>query len=115
MPKLSPSSWTLVGGIPCRSPRVGPVHWFGDRLVEVVDETLQLFHQVHFGSEAAAAHDSSVDDPEDNLDLIQPGTVLGDVDKPNAMSGVQKEGSTRGHGFQNAMLFSDAQCLRINT
>ena len=49
------------------------------------------------------------EDAEPALNLIQPRGMLGDIDKANAVGGVTQKGSTRGHRLENARLAFFAQ------
>lgn len=52
--------------------------------------------------EGGAFQESAGEDAEPDFDLIQPRSVLGRVDKADAMSGVCEKRSPRRHGSQNA-------------
>ena len=51
--------------------------------VEVVDKHSQLGLQVGDGQEISPAHHFAVDDPEDDLDLVEPRTVFRGVHEPD--------------------------------
>ncbi len=68
-----------------RSSRVCPIEWLGHRLVVVGHEFSELRFEIGHGCEISTAYQFSVDDTEDHLDLIEPRTMLGEVDKADAM------------------------------
>jgi hypothetical protein len=53
--------------------------------IEVSQERFQLGFQVCHRGEVAAADDLPHDDAEYDFDLIQPGTVLGEIHEADAM------------------------------
>lgn len=64
------------------------MEWVGHRVIVVHDEVPQLVVQFRHRGEAATTQAFAMDDSEDNLDLVEPGTVFRQVDEPNAMAGM---------------------------
>lgn len=59
------------------------VHWKGgDGLVVGLDEGEQLLGEVFFADERAVAQQAAGEDGEEDLDLVEPGRVLGRELKP---------------------------------
>ena len=83
---------------------VRPMERVGHRFVVVGDEVRQLFVQRVHRDEAAAAQAFAVDDSEDDLDLVEPGTVFRQIDEPNAMAGIGEKFTAAGLGLQDAFL-----------
>ena len=75
---------------------VGPIEGMGQDQVEIVQKGPQLGFQVGDGGEVAAADHFTHHDAEDDFDLIQPGTVLGQEHEADAMGVVRQEGPPRG-------------------
>src|SRR5262249_46076201 len=59
--------------------------------------------QVFGRGEAPPADHLAHDDPEDNLHLVHPGTVLGGVDEADAVRQVREELLPRPHRFQDPL------------
>ena len=71
-------------GAPC----VGPAEWFGKRAVEVVDEVQESCPQGFRRFEIAASYRASRHNAEHYFNLVQPRTVLRQVDEMNPMATV---------------------------
>ena len=56
------------------------------------------------GSEAPAFEQAVGEDAEPDLDLVEPGTVLGGVDKTDAVGGILEKGGAGGHALEDAGL-----------
>lgn len=67
---------------------VGPGEGVGHRGVVVVHEFPQLRFQVCHRREVSASQELPVDDPEHDLDLVEPRTVLRQVDEADPVGGV---------------------------
>ena len=72
-----------------RASGVGPVHRLGDGVVEVVHETFEFLDQVDFRCKASTPHHATVDDSENDFNLVEPRTMFWDVDETNAMTYVR--------------------------
>src|SRR4051812_33013715 len=81
---------------------VGPVEPMGHRRVVVIDELSESRFEVGHRGEAAAAQAFPVDDAEDDLDLVEPRAVLGQVDEADPVADVREELATRRHRSQDA-------------
>ena len=68
---------------------VGPGEGVGHRDVVIVHEFPQLRFQVRHRREVSAAQELPVDDPEHNLNLVEPRTVLREVDEADSVGGVR--------------------------
>jgi hypothetical protein len=68
---------------------VGPGEGVGHRDVVVVHEFPQLRFQVHYRREVSSPHQLPVDDPEHDLNLVEPRTVLREIDEADPVGGVQ--------------------------
>ena len=88
---------------------VSPVHGFGNCLVEILHESLEFLDQVELGTEAASSHHATIDDAENDFDLVEPRTVFREVHKTDAMARIGKKRSARGHRLQNAFLSGGPQ------
>lgn len=63
--------------------------------VVVVQELTEFMLQIGDGGEISPPHGLSHDDPEHRLNLVQPGTVFGQVHEPDVMSRIAQERTTR--------------------
>ncbi len=88
-----------------------PLKGLGHGAIEIVDELKDLPPEVIGGGEIAPAKQSADQDAEPTLYLIQPGGVLGNVNKPNAMSRVTQKSCPTLHGCKNAQLTFHAQVI----
>src|SRR5947209_19213442 len=68
------------------SSRVSPMEGFSEDLVEVLDEGQQFSAKILLGSKVATPDHFPHHDPKHDLDLIEPGAVLGGVDEANEMT-----------------------------
>ena len=68
---------------------IGPCEWVSHGLVVVGHEFSELRFEVRDGREISPAYQFSMDDTKDDLNLIEPRTVLGKVDEANSMCGVR--------------------------
>jgi hypothetical protein len=64
---------------------VGPFERMGHRSAIVFNEQSQLLFQVRDRPEVSAAHQLSIDDAEDDFDLIEPGAVFWRVHETDAV------------------------------
>jgi hypothetical protein len=71
------------------------------------DALAQLLHGDPTGTCQQAAYQNA----EPDLNLVEPGTVFGSVDKANAMAGVGEKGGTRAHAGEMTAFAFDAQVL----
>jgi hypothetical protein len=72
--------------------------------IEVVDEGQDALPQFGGRGEAGPLEQPPHQDAEPNLDLIEPGGMLGQVDELNAMARVTQEGRPRRHRLHDAVL-----------
>lgn len=72
-----------------------------ERLVEEVDELKETLLEFVSGGEAPALEQPTGEDTEPDLDLIEPGTVLGRINKADAMGGILEKGGPGGHALEN--------------
>ena len=68
---------------------IGPCECVRHCLVVVCHELSELRFEVGDGREISPAHQFAVNDTKDDLNLIEPRTVLGKVDEANSMCGVR--------------------------
>src|SRR5262249_47622873 len=80
----------------------GPAEGLRKHLVEVRDETRQLVLQVGRGGEAATSNRLAHDHAKDDLNLIQPRRVLGQVHEANAVVPVRQKPLPRRLRLQHA-------------
>src|SRR6266487_5056550 len=71
--------------------RVRPLEWLGEHLVEVVDKRQQFGAEIVHRRETATPDDLSHNHPKHDLDLIEPRTVFGREDEPDAMAQIRQE------------------------
>ncbi len=81
---------------------VSPAEGMGHRLIVVADEVGELIIEFSHRCKAAPAQAFSLNDTEDGLYLVEPRTVLGEVDEPNAMPRIGEELATTGLRLQDA-------------
>ena len=93
--------WAVVGSFGWLQGFAGvsPVEGMGHGRVVVIQESAQLIFEVLEGGEVSASDDFSHDDAEDRLDLVEPGTVLGEVHKADAMRALREKRATTGLVF----------------
>lgn len=70
-------------------PGVGPGKRVSHRSVVVIHKLPQLRFQVLYRLEVSAPQKLPVDDPEDDFDLVEPRTVLREVDEADPVAGVR--------------------------
>src|SRR3954464_14639347 len=75
----------------------GPLERLGEGAVEVGDEGFDARLQVLLRGEAGAAQQLAHEDGEPDLDLVQPGRMLGGEVKADAVAGIAQERLTTGH------------------
>ncbi len=80
-----------AGRLAERLARIGPVKGMGHRGVVIVEELAELLLQIGHGGEVAPPHDLPHDYPKRRLHLVQPRTVLRQVDEPDAMGRIAQE------------------------
>jgi hypothetical protein len=81
---------------------VGPGEGMGHCGVVIGHELSELRFQVGHREKISAAQKLSMNDPENDLNLIEPRTVFRKVDKADSMLEVRQERLSRGHGFEDA-------------
>ncbi len=81
---------------------VGPVEGMGHGLVVVGDERSDLELEVRHRREVPAAQAFSMEDAEEDLDLVEPRAVFGQVDEADPVVDVREKLASRRHGFENA-------------
>src|SRR3954466_8810892 len=75
----------------------GPLERLGEGAAEVGDEGFDARLQVVVRGEAGAAQQLAHEDGEPDLDLVQPGRMLGGEVKADAVAGIAQERLTTGH------------------
>ena len=80
----------------CPSERVGHCG------IVIADEFPQLRLQICYRCEVAAAQELPVDNPKDDLDLVEPRTMLRQVDEADPVLEIRQELPTRRHRFEDA-------------
>jgi hypothetical protein len=98
-------------GLSCRErlALVDPAEGFGKRFVEEVDERTDALLKICHGCEVATAQNLACQDGEPQLDLIEPGGMLGGEVKDDAMARIAEEGAARGHRLEDAAAVFDAE------
>ena len=91
---------------------VGPVEGMGHRWVVVADEVGELIAEFWHRCEAAAAQAFSMNDAEDDLNLVEPRTVFREVDEPKAMARIGEGFTTTGWRLQDACHFFPSAPLK---
>ena len=81
---------------------VGPVERMGHGRVVVGDELTNLGLEFEHRGEACATQAFSVEDAEEDLDLVEPRTMFGQVDEADAVVDVREKFSPRLHRFEDA-------------
>ncbi len=84
--------------------RVCPCEWMGHRGVVVGHEFSELRFEVGHTVEVSAPQELSMNDTEDDLDLIEPRAVFWKVDEADPMGEVRQERLSRGHRFQDTAI-----------
>src|ERR1700749_590639 len=74
----------------------GPLERFGEGAIEIGNEGFDASLQVFFGSEAGAAQEFAREDGEPDLDLVEPGSVLGREVKADPVALVAQKSFARG-------------------
>src|SRR5262245_30930 len=80
---------------------VEPLDGFGHGAVEVVDEGQNPVLEILPRGEAGSAEELAHQDAEPNLDLVEPGAVLGGVHEADAVARRRQEGRPAGLGLQH--------------
>ena len=89
---------------------VGPVEGMGHGRVVVGDELSDLRFEVSHRGEVPAAQAFSLEDAEEDLDLVEPGAVFGQVNEADPVTGIREELAPRRRGLENAAnLFFQAE------
>src|SRR5579872_997443 len=94
---------------------VSPLEGLGHRFVEVVDELSESAFEVFEGGEARPFEEATGQDAEPDLDLVQPGAMLGRVDPPDPVGRVFEEGFARRLRLEDAGLALDAEIFVDHT
>jgi hypothetical protein len=96
--------------------RVDPGEWVGHRGVVVGHEFSELRFEVGYRSEVSTPQKLSMNDTEDDLDLIEPRTVFWKIDETDPMSDVRQERLSRGQDFRipRSLFFRDRRVRRID-
>src|SRR5947208_6928637 len=81
---------------------VGPCEGMGHRGIVICHELSKLRFQVGHREKMSAPQKLSMNDPENDLNLIEPRTVFRKVHKSDSMLEVRQERLSRGHGFEDA-------------
>ena len=79
---------------------VGPVERMGHGRVGLGDELLELGLPCGHRGDVAAAQALSLEDAEEDFDLVEPRAVFGQVDEADAVSDIREEFTPRGHRLQ---------------
>ena len=88
---------------------ISPFEGFSHRAIEVIDEFKDAGFELSFADEIGSSEQLTNQDTEPNLDLIEPGTMLGGEVKHNFMTGVTQELRSRLHRLENARFPFDSQ------
>src|SRR3954452_3273317 len=91
--------------------RVRPLEWLGEHLVEVLDERQQFRAEIVHRRETAPTDDLAHNNPEHDLDLIEPRAVFGRVHEADAVAPVRQEILPTLHRLQHAALPLLAQAV----
>src|SRR3954447_22889474 len=81
---------------------VGPIEGMSHGRVVVDDELSELGLEVGHRGEGAAAQALSSEDAQEDLDLVEPRTVLRQVHEADAVADVREELAPRRHRFEDA-------------
>ena len=81
---------------------VGPVEGVGHGRVVVDDELSELGLEVGHRGEVVAAQALSSGDAEEDLDLVEPRAVFGQVNEADAVANVREELAPSRHRFEDA-------------
>ena len=90
---------------------VGPVKWLGHRLVEVINKVQNAQTQVIDGGKAGPLQQLANQNTKPNLNLIQPGSMLGGVNKTNTVTFIFQERLSCFHRLQDTRLALDAEII----
>ena len=81
---------------------VCPVEGMRHGRIVIGDELSELGLEVGHRGEVAAADALSLLNAEEDLDLVEPRAVFGQVNEADPVTGVREELAPRRHGFENA-------------
>src|SRR3954447_3612397 len=81
---------------------VGPIEGMSHRRVVVDDELSELGLELGHRGEVAAAQALSLEDAEEDLDLVEPRTVFRQVHEADAVTDVREELASRRHRSEDA-------------
>ena len=73
------------------STSIGPSERLGKRLVEVINEGSQSLLKIVYAREVTPPQHSPCYDPKNDFDLVQPRSVLWQVNEMDAMAGVRQK------------------------
>ncbi len=90
---------------------VGPAERLGEDMVKVPDEIEHARLKIVERGKAGALEQSSREDREPDLDLIEPRAVPWGIDEADPMGGVLQELAARLLRLENPALAFDAECL----
>jgi hypothetical protein len=79
--------------------------------IVVGNKSQDALAQVHEGGPTGASEQAANQDREPDLNLVQPGTVPGSVDKANAMGRIREKGGSRLHRGQMTAFALDTEIL----
>ena len=91
-----------------RSATVGPLEWLRHRLVEVFDEGPDAVAEMVYGHETGTPKETSDQDAEPQLDLVESGGSFGCVDETNPVRRIDQEVHAGGHGSKDPAATLDA-------
>lgn len=80
---------------------VGPVEGMGHGLIVTSDEFTNLGFEFGHRCEAGPTQAFSVEDAEEDLDLVEPRTVFGKVDEADPVVDLREKLTARFHGLEN--------------
>lgn len=75
----------------CGLSRVGPIERMGHRRIVVSDECFEFVFQVWYRYETSSSQNFSLNDAEDDFDLVQPRAMFGKIDEADAMAEVREK------------------------
>ena len=109
--QLPSTCWQkYIVGLDCEwTASISPLEGLGHGLVEIVYESQNSISQLSNRSEVASFENPADQNTEPDFNLIEPGSMLGCVDKSDPMRRILEKGRTRFHGFQDTELTFDAQ------
>ena len=91
---------------------IGPPEGLGHRAIEILDKSQHFRLEISYRRKSSTLEQLTRQNTEPNLDLVEPGGMLGRIDKANTMIGVLQERLARLHRLEYAGLAFDTQVHR---